>query len=558
LAPDGSVYIGGSTASADFPVTAEAFQRQRPGRAAAFVSAFSADGSELLLSSFYGGSGREHGLALALDGAAGVWIGGSTDSADLPLGDQPLQSELAGRDDAFLARLDPSGSRLMAATYLGGADCRSPFVGSRCEQINAIFPDEWGVLAGGQTISRDFPLAAGAAQPDWRGGVAFGDGFIVRLDRAASTLAAATLFGGASEDQINGLVSDRSGDVYAVGATGSANLVTTPDAFQPLLAGRDDAFLARFGPDLGRIRHATFLGGGSSDRGFGIAADRNRQVIIVGETGSADFPTTAGSVQPQFAGIRSEGGDAYIAKLDFSPAPYFSAASVVNAGSLESGPLAPGEIITIFGNALGGDDPSGAELRPDGRLSAELGGARVWINGVDAALIFVVGSQINAIVPYAVDSASARTLWVEHDGVPSPQVTMQAAAVAPALFTLDGSGRGPGVILNQDYTLNSAANAAARGSIVILYATGEGQTDPPGQDGLPASEPLPRPLARVEVRIAGIPAETLYAGAAPGLTAGVLQINARVPLDAAAGAAAPVSFSVAGQNSQPGVTLAVE
>jgi uncharacterized protein (TIGR03437 family) len=118
--------------------------------------------------------------------------------------------------------------------------------------------------------------------------------------------------------------------------------------------------------------------------------------------------------------------------------------------------------------------------------------------------------------------------------------------------------RGAGAILNQDYSLNSPAHPAAPGSVVMIYSTREGQTDAPGVDGQIAGTTLPQPRLPVSVTIGGVTAEVLYAGAAPGLVAGVLQVNARVPEGTPAGAAVPVALIIGTASSQAGVTLAVQ
>jgi uncharacterized protein (TIGR03437 family) len=125
---------------------------------------------------------------------------------------------------------------------------------------------------------------------------------------------------------------------------------------------------------------------------------------------------------------------------------------------------------------------------------------------------------------------------------------------APALFTADGSGNGPGAILNENGSLNSASNPAARGSVVVLYRTGAGQTDPAGVDGLLVVEALPQPMLPISVPIDGQAAQVLYASAAPGLVAGIVQVNIRVPAGIRSGAV-PVMLHVGDGISQPGVTL---
>ncbi len=130
------------------------------------------------------------------------------------------------------------------------------------------------------------------------------------------------------------------------------------------------------------------------------------------------------------------------------------------------------------------------------------------------------------------------------------------AAALPGLFTANASGSGPGAIRNQDLSVNSASNPAPRGSIVV-YATGEGATDPVGVDGQVAATAFPKPTLPVTVRIGGMPAEVLYAGAAPSLVAGVLQVNVRVPEGVPDGAA-EVRLIVGSAESPAGVTVAVQ
>jgi uncharacterized protein (TIGR03437 family) len=127
---------------------------------------------------------------------------------------------------------------------------------------------------------------------------------------------------------------------------------------------------------------------------------------------------------------------------------------------------------------------------------------------------------------------------------------------APGLFTME-NGTGQAVAVNQDGTLNAPGNPAARGSIMTLYATGEGQTLPRGADGVPAQSPLPKPVLPVQVRIGGLPVEVLYAGSAPGFV-GLMQINVRVPAGFVPSGALQVVLYVGGASSQPGVTVSVE
>ena len=239
--------------------------------------------------------------------------------------------------------------------------------------------------------------------------------------------------------------------------------------------------------------------------------------------------------------------------------PSISAGGVVNAASFLPGPVAPGEIVTIFGSRIGPATLTQLRLTPAGLVDNTLAETRVLFDGTRSPLIYVQAGQVSALAPYSLAGKGTTQLEVEFQGKRSAAVTLPVAQAAPGLFTLDSSGKGPGAILNgEDGTVNSASNAVARGSIAVLYATGEGQTEPPGVDGKPVTEPLPKPRLPVSVRIGGLEAEVLYAGGAPGLVAGVLQVNVRVPHGVTPGNAVPVLLTVGNAPSQPAVTLAVK
>lgn len=153
---------------------------------------------------------------------------------------------------------------------------------------------------------------------------------------------------------------------------------------------------------------------------------------------------------------------------------------------------------------------------------------------------------------------SSTVLQVSYRGKKTNAVTLPVADSSPGIVTLSGSGRGPGAVFNEDGTLNSASNPAARGSIIVFYATGEGQTNPAGVDGKLATEVFPKPLLPVSVMIGDLEGGILYAAAAPFMVAGAMQVNVRVPADAPAGDAVPVRLKVGNNTSREGVTVALK
>ena len=178
-------------------------------------------------------------------------------------------------------------------------------------------------------------------------------------------------------------------------------------------------------------------------------------------------------------------------------------------------------------------------------------------DGFPAPLLYYSSNQINAVVPFEIEGHSSTTM--EIGGTPGrpARVSLAIAAAAPAIFTLTGAGNDQGAILNEDSTVNSPGNPAQSGSIIVFFATGTGQTDPPGTDGLIAMNILPTPRLPVSVQIGGTSAHILYAGAAPGTISGVLQVNCRIPAGTQAGNAIPVVLSV-GTVASPPVTVAVK
>jgi len=184
----------------------------------------------------------------------------------------------------------------------------------------------------------------------------------------------------------------------------------------------------------------------------------------------------------------------------------------------------------------------------------------VFFDLTPAPLLMVQKKQINAIAPYYVGMRPRVKVYVVYKGRKSNEIELAVAPAAPAIFTSDQTGVGQGAILNQDnVTPNDAAHPADPGSVIVIFAEGGGQTDPPGLDGLIAgTDPLtlPKPALAVVVLVDGQNAEILYEGAAPLAVAGSLQINAALPLGTRSGAV-PIVVRVGSFESQPGVTVSV-
>ena len=230
--------------------------------------------------------------------------------------------------------------------------------------------------------------------------------------------------------------------------------------------------------------------------------------------------------------------------------------ALTNAADYRVAPVAPGEVVTLFGSGIGPDTLAPAALDSQGRLAATLAGTQVLFDGIAAPLVYVSAGQSAAIVPYEVAGQTTTQLTVVRNGRSSTPLAVPVGAVAPALFTANASGTGQAAAVNQDNTLNGPT-PAPRGSIVAVFGTGEGQTGPGGVDGLIATSVLPKPLAPVKVQVGGVEAELKYDGAAPLETAGVIQINFVVPASVPPGPNAVV-VTIGGVSSQAGVTIMVQ
>jgi uncharacterized protein (TIGR03437 family) len=161
------------------------------------------------------------------------------------------------------------------------------------------------------------------------------------------------------------------------------------------------------------------------------------------------------------------------------------------------------------------------------------------------------------VVPYEIAGKTSTQVQVLFQNQSSNTVAEPVTAVLPGIYTADSSGHGQGAIVNQDGTINSSSNPAPAGSIVFVYGTGEGQTDPGGVDGKPDGSPAPTPVAQpgMTATIGGMNAQVLYPGGVPGLVVGVLQVQ--IPTAAASGNA-PLQLNIGGQSTQAGIAVAIK
>jgi uncharacterized protein (TIGR03437 family) len=232
---------------------------------------------------------------------------------------------------------------------------------------------------------------------------------------------------------------------------------------------------------------------------------------------------------------------------------------VQNAGDGTFGPVAPGEIISIFGTNLGPTTGVTTTVSPAGFFATTLSETQVLFDNIPAAMWFTSATQINAIVPYEIAGRATTTMQVVYRGTPSASLNLQVAAAAPGFFLVPGSTQAAAA--NQNGTINGLQGVAPKNTSIVLYATGEGPTTPAGVTGrvIPLDiNQVKHPVAPVTVTIGGVPAEVQYVGSAPGFVSGALQVNVLIPANAPSGGAVPIVIRVGNISNQGLTTIAVQ
>jgi len=304
----GNAYVVGFTYSTDFPTTPGAFQTKFDGFDA-FVTKLNPTGSALVYSTYLGGSNGSFGQVghgVAVDSAGNAYVTGWTSASDFPTMNPVQAAYGGGPEDAFVTKLNPTGSALVYSTYLGGSDY---------DFGSAIAVDTAGnAYVTGRTYSTDFPtmnpLQAASAGP--------ADAFVAKLNPAGSAFVYSTYLGGSgSYDAGNGIAVDNAGNAYVIGDTDSGDFPKTKNAAQLAISGGFDAFVAKLNATGSSLVYSTYLGGSNVEYGYGIAVNSTGSAFLTGVTYSTDFPTTKNAAQPSNGGGSGGGiADAFAAKLN--------------------------------------------------------------------------------------------------------------------------------------------------------------------------------------------------------------------------------------------------
>jgi hypothetical protein len=314
----GAAYVTGATWSVNFPTTANALQPASssvvPDGYIAKLDTTASGAASLVYSTYLGGNGGDFAGGIAVDDSGSAYVTGGTWSANFPITGNAPQPAYGGFHDAFVTRLNATGSALIYSTYLGGSHGENQ--ANQFGLGNAgIAVDRFGnAYVTGQTFSDDFPTTPNALRVP---GPFYSNGFVAKLDSAGSRWIYSTHLGGSKLDVVSGIAVDATGNAYVTGWTQSDDFPVV-GALQPAHAGGTryylDAFLSKLNPAGAALVYSTYLGGSGDDRAVGIALDASGSVYVTGVTDSTNFPT-ATALQSASGGS----DDAFVDKIADRP-----------------------------------------------------------------------------------------------------------------------------------------------------------------------------------------------------------------------------------------------
>jgi uncharacterized protein (TIGR03437 family) len=309
----GNAYVTGSTASLNFPTVTPLQVAGGAPDADAFVSKLNASGTALLYSTYLGGGNDDQGNGIAVDASGNAYVTGWTLSTNFPTTAGAVQTTSGGANDAFVTKLNSTGTAIAYSTYLGG---------NGNDVANGIAVDSSGsAYVTGITNSSNFPTTSGAFQTAFGGGstpASNGDAFVTKLNTTGTAFSYSTYLGGNGLDYGNAIALDSSGNAYVTGSTLSTNFPTTTGALQTAFGGASstsaslgDAFVTKLNSAGAAVMYSTYLGGNGGDAGTGIAVDSSGNAYVAGSTQSTNFP----SVNP-FQAALAGSQNAFISKVN--------------------------------------------------------------------------------------------------------------------------------------------------------------------------------------------------------------------------------------------------
>jgi uncharacterized protein (TIGR03437 family) len=602
----GNAYVAGATASPNFPISASPYQGGQRGAGGqpinpdfdapgwdpgdAFAVRLNASG-QLVAGTYLGGSLDDVAFAIALDSSGNVYLGGCTISENFPTTAGAVQRNFGGIDennffrnsgDGFIAELDPMLGKLLYSTFLGG---------SGDDLVSGIAVDSSGnIYVTGSTTSGNF-ATPGAFQLHYAGVSPtvyaeqnFGDAYVAKINPSQTTPVYLTYLGGTSNDAGAAIAIDSAGNAYVTGFTDSSDFPLAGNPLQSGLAGDGgqalyedygDAFVVVVNPTGTALLYSSYYGGRYDDEGYGIALDASGNVYITGNTVSVNLPTTSTAAQKVYGGgLYGAGGfstgDAYYAVFSGLVSAHPAISKVANAEG-EGLTIAPNTWVEIKGSNLApavsspGCAPGYCWQASDfvnNQLPTTLQGVKVTLNGENAFVYYISGSQINILTPPDL-KAGPVTVQVINNGVASATFTAQAATVSESFFVFNG---GPYIVAEHLFKTSSGAVAlvgpttlypgltspAAALETIVIYTNGFGATTVPVVSGSETqSGTLPVLPA---IQIGNATAQVTFAGL---ISPGLYQFNVIVPASVQSGDN-PIQVTYNGQTTQAGALITIK
>jgi len=541
----GDIYVAGTTGGS-FPTTANAAIAAST-TSKTFAAKLSADGSAFLYVTYLPDLFANI-TAMTVDTKGNAHITGQSSAGHVGL-----------------VKLNGDGSAFVYTKEIGG---------SRAELAYALAADNSGnLVAAGGTGSADFPVTPGALQSDLR---STQNGFITKLDPGGNVIFS-TLLGGSGTDQVRSVITDSDGNIYAGLEAGSLDLPSTPQSFQPeplvpAYSNQPGGFVAKLSLDGGTIEYATYIWinfrpvlalgssgdvyiSGSTGVGFPVTASGPVQCVggnfdllgsgVVAHLDAQGALLDATYVGEQDPGALATGPDGSVllagqalSTIRFGDPGWTASAcmtqSILNSATLDIAGVVPGAFMSLAGFGIGPETGAIAVPGPDG-TPISLGGVQVLFDGSPVPILYAQSRQVNFQVPIELGGRGTTSIMLKYNSATFGPFTVGVRFGDPGLFRVRPNVSAQAYAMNQDGTSNSQSNPASRGSIVALWGTGLGLLDPlcpTGGLNPPGAVNL-APGFSVNVRGGG---PVLYAGSAPTLACGVIQINMQVPVDAKPGA----------------------
>ncbi|MEZ5396102.1 MAG: SBBP repeat-containing protein [Bryobacterales bacterium] len=540
----GEIFVAGYSRSMDFPSTQGVLQATQAGERDAFLTKISADGSQILFSTFLGGVADDTAYDLALNSAGSIVVVGDTSSNSFPVSGNARQN-VRRAIDGFVAMLSPDATSLEYGSFLGGQN------DDLALGVAVASNDE--VYVVGETDSPDLEVSSSPAHGALNGTEA--DMFVSIFDPTGANLVYGTYYGGSVRDFANDVAIDSAGRIYVVGGTSSDDFPVSATALLGEPRGNADAVLLQLERHGSNVLMATYFGGENEDQATAVAVNSAGNVYMAGWTRSNNIPLTPNAYQSEYSDndlpVIDGPSEAFVSFL--APEGAERPFTVVSGASFRFSSLAGGSIVSGFGSGLADAQVAATEVP----LPTELGGVMVVVtdaNGVDtnAGILMVSSGQINFVLP-DVSTAENLTVTVMRDGEPIASGVVPAELVAPSLFTADFSGSGvaaayavqlrngeqtSSLVFDSNTLAAMPIDLAGADTVLELYGTGI------------------RNAASVTATANGQDVEVLYFGEAPGFI-GLDQVNVRLPEGMAGAGMVTIIVTADGAASNP-VTVQVQ